>query len=253
MTVTPTVRTAMTSPTVPQHLQQQQKTSRVSNFSVASLLADTRPPQQTQIHTTPTNNNKNSNSSLTNTQQNVQQQTQTTTTIIPTSPSATSPPPTTIVDLAPTNLSQSSASPISHHDNSSNCTKNERHTPQSSTESDIDYDSNQDEDSIVDIEDVRNENSSTPPTDSDRSAQQMLGAHAAAIAGPIRPTPTCNFNALVNSLYGMPWALGSRQMAPFAQPNLFPGQGFGPGHAGGGKSLKPSTPFLLQFATPVSR
>ncbi|KAJ6637711.1 Muscle segmentation homeobox [Pseudolycoriella hygida] len=179
MTVT-AVRTAMTSPTVPP----QQKISRISNFSVASLLADTRQksPQSSDI---------------------------------------------------PTNLSQSSSSPISHHDSNS-IAKNERHTPHSSTESEVDYDSNQ-EDSIVDIEDIHNENCSTPGLDksSHMLSSPTLGGHV-----PIRPTP---FSALAAAAAawggigaGMPWA-GSRQMTPFGPSGLFPGQGFGPGHVPGGK------------------
>lgn len=219
MTVTAAVRTAMTSPTVPHHLQQQQqKASRVSNFSVASLLADTRPPPATttilksngnlvahQLHRINNNNNNNIINNATMTA-------------------------ATTIDLLPTNLSQSSASPVSHHDNSSTCTKNERQTPHSSTESDVDYDSNAEEDSIVDIEDIRNENSSTP-NGLDKSTQQMLAAQS-ALGGhvPIRPTP---FSALAAAAAawggisaGMPWP-GARQMTPFGPPGMFPGQGFG--------------------------
>lgn len=188
MTVT-AVRTAMTSPTVPP----QQKISRISNFSVASLLADTRQksPQQSDI---------------------------------------------------PTNLSQSSSSPISHHDSNS-IAKNERHTPHSSTESEVDYDSNQ-EDSIVDIEDIHNENCSTPGLD---KASHMLSTSTLGGHVPIRPTP---FSALAAAAAawggigaGMSWP-GSRQMTPFGPSGLFPGQGFGPGHVPGGRFL---ITFLLLF------
>lgn len=181
MTVT-AVRTAMTSPTVPP----QQKINRISNFSVASLLADTRPR---------------------------------------------SPPLS--ADLLPTNLSQSSSSPLSHHDSNS-ITKNERYTPHSSTESEVDYDSNQ-EDSIVDIEDIHNENCSTPGLD--KSSHNILASPTLGHV-PIRPTP---FSALAAAAAawggmggGMPWP-GARQMTPFGPPGLFPGQGFGPGHVPGGK------------------
>lgn len=192
MTVT-AVRTAMTSPTVPP----QQKISRISNFSVASLLADTRQksPQSSDI---------------------------------------------------PTNLSQSSSSPISHHDSNS-IAKNERHTPHSSTESEVDYDSNQ-EDSIVDIEDIHNENCSTPGLDksSHMLSSSTLGGHV-----PIRPTP---FSALAAAAAawggigaGMSWP-GSRQMTPFGPSGLFPGQGFGPGHVPGGElSLHFSYIFISIF------
>lgn len=215
MTVTAAARTAMTSTTVSQHLQQQQKVSRISNFSVASLLADTRPTADTIIKSfgsPPSVNHRNNNNNR---------------------HSHESTTPTPIVDFLPTNLSQTSSSPVSHHDNSSTCTKNERHTPHSSTESD--YDSNQ-EDSIVDIEDIRNDNNSTP-MDAEKAAQQMLAA-SSALGGhvPIRPTP---FSALAAAAAawggigaGMPWP-GARQMPPFGPPGLFPGQGFGTGPNGG--------------------
>lgn len=210
MTVTAAVRTAMTSPTVPHHLQQQQqKASRVSNFSVASLLADTRPPAATIIKPNPAQRLNNNNSHNNNNHNS----------------SASAATATTIVDLLPTNLSQSSSSPVSHHDNSSTCTKNERHTPHSSTESEVDYDSNQ-EDSIVDIEDLRNENSSTP-NELDKTTQQMLAAQSALGAHvPIRPMPFSALATVFNGFgAGVPWP-GARQM-PFGPPGLFPGQGFG--------------------------
>lgn len=219
MTVTAAVRTAMTSPTVPHHLQQQQqKASRVSNFSVASLLADTRPPAATIIKPNPAqrlnNNNTSSNNNL-----NLS--------------NASAASATTIVDLLPTNLSQSSSSPVSHHDNSSTYTKNERHTPHSSTESEVDYDSNQ-EDSIVDIEDLRNENTSTP-NELDKHTQQMLAAQS-ALSGhvPIRPMPFALASVFNQFGGGVPWP-GARQM-PFGAPGLFHGQGF-PGPNGEFKFL----------------
>lgn len=188
MTVTP-LRTAMTSPTVPP--QHKTTTSRISNFSVASLLADTRPKSPAESI------------------------------------------------ILPANLSQSpnSPSPLSHPD--SNSTKNERltHSPQSSgAESDVDYDSNQ-EDSIVDIEDMNQDTRSPVPHDLNKAA---LLQQAAGLPGhvPIRPTP---FSALAAAAAawggmngGMGWP-GARQLNPFGPPGLFPGQSFGPGHHGGGK------------------
>lgn len=180
MTVT-AVRTAMTSPTVPP----QQKINRISNFSVASLLADTRPR---------------------------------------------SPQSTATADLLPTNLSQTSSSPLSHHGSNTSITKNERYTPLSSNESEVDYDSNQ-EDSIVDIEDIHNDNCSTPGLDKSGNGNMLasptLGGHV-----PIRPTPFNAIAAAAAAAWGVPWP---RQMPPFGPPGLFPGQGFGPGHVPGGK------------------
>lgn len=251
MTITPAVSTTMTSPTVPHHLLQQPKTSRVSNFSVASLLADTRPSQLSSVTLSPTTtltaspiNLKNSNFINNNSLINLHQ------TLTATSLANS---------ILPTNLSQiNSTSPMqrhihhnNHHSNqlndsnsttSNSTTKNERHTPHSSVsaESDLEYDSNADDDdhSIVDIEDLRIENSMTPPTnDLNKSAREMLMATSAALNGhvPIRPTP---FSALAaaaaawNGINGsMPWP-GARQM-PFG-PGMFPGQGFGGAHGGGG-------------------
>lgn len=287
MTVT-AVRNTMTSPTVPPP----QKISRISNFSVASLLADTRPRSPTAAH------NPHSTASATIT---------TTTTPSPSTASGN----TDI--LLPTNLSQSSASPpLSHHshqsllghpnlhsatstpphhlhgamhhghhngqhhlhlnhhhlashhhhltnshhlhhhlggaDANSMAAKDERYTPHSSNESDVDYDSNQ-EDSIVDIEDLRADDGdrdaddtgcSTPP-DSDGkspvgggmgSGHPMLGSPNALGHVPIRPTPFSALAAAAAAWGGMPWP-GARQMGPFGPPGMFPGQGFGGGGHGG--------------------
>jgi homeobox protein MSX len=217
MTVTP-LRMAMTSPTVPppttQHHQHQPQlksvTSRISNFSVASLLADTRPKSPPL---TPTSKNNNNNNNIINNNDLL---------------------------LSPTNLSishTSSCSPNSQHNDSSSSIKNNdselldrSHTPHSSIESE-DYDSvHEEEDSIVDIEDVNNENS----TNLDKSpslipASALMGGHV-----PIRPTPFSALAAAAASYgigSGMLWP-GARQMQPFGPPGLFPGQNF-PGMQGG--------------------
>ncbi|KAL1380301.1 hypothetical protein pipiens_014313 [Culex pipiens pipiens] len=204
MTVTP-IRMAMTSPTVP---MQQKSASRISNFSVASLLADTRPKTPLSV------------AGVTEV-------------------------------LLPANLSHASSSPRSAHDSSSIKNDLDRSdTPHSLLESD-DYDSNQ-EDSIVDIEDINNDNSSSSPhhrgdgSIGDSKGSPGLLQHSAALAAaghvPIRPTP---FSALAAAAAawggmsggGMPWPGAARQMNPFGPPGLFPGQGFGPGQLGGGECL----------------
>lgn len=240
MTVTP-LRMAMTSPTVPtppsqhhihhhpQHQQQQQhqhqhqqhhqqhqqqkSSTRISNFSVASLLADTRPksPINTTTRLTPTSGtgDRGGGGGATDIRHHTNE----------------------LLVVGSVNLSQSSSSPRSQHDSSSNKNDNDRsQTPHSSIESD-EYDSNQ-EDSIVDIEDVNNDSSEL-----DKSSSGLLSSSALAGHVPIRPTP---FSALAaaaaawgNMGGGMPWP-GARQMPPFGPPGLFPGQGFVPGQLNGG-------------------
>lgn len=249
MTVT-AVRTTMTSPTVPpqqqHHHQHLQKINRISNFSVASLLADTRPrsPQPTataDLVLVPTNLSSSSSPLLS-------------------SAAAITHPAITAAAALHHHHQQQQQHHHSHLLHSSpldgsSITKNERYTPHSSTESEVDYDSNQ-EDSIVDIEDIRNENCSTPgdgePTGKSSSiggTPQLLSSPGGPLSGhvPIRPTP---FSALAAAAAawgvggGMPWP-GARQMTPFGPPGLFPGQGFGGGHGGpGGKHML----FLLAIA-----
>jgi hypothetical protein len=177
MTVT-SLRVAMTSPSAPN--AQQKSNSRISNFSVASLLADTRPK-------TPISAN----------------------------------------DI-PANLSRTSSSPKSQLDTSSfkNDTDLRSHTPHSSIESD-DYDSNQ-EDSIVDIEDVQQQQQIEKGT-------SLLPA-SALVGHVVRPTPFSALAAAAAAWGGMggnvPWP--GRQMPPFGPPGMFPGPGFGGGQLGGG-------------------
>ncbi|XP_037921672.1 muscle segmentation homeobox [Hermetia illucens] len=262
MTVTG-IRAIMTSPTVPP----QQKSSRISNFSVASLLADTRPksPPEPADVMLPTNLSAHHLNHLAPPHQNSRN---------------SSSPPNAHHHLHHTNLNHHShllshqppapsSSPVSSiQETSSISTKNERHTPQSSAESEVDYDSNQEEeDSIVDIEDMNmNDSRSTPGHDSKSppvptsvsaaaavtaaaaaASSQLLATPAAALAGhvPIRPTP---FSALAAAAAawggiggGVPWpaAAAARQMPPFGPPGLFPGQGFGPGGVGGDNAEGP--------------
>ncbi|KAI9584692.1 hypothetical protein GQX74_006587 [Glossina fuscipes] len=137
--------------------------------------------------------------------------------------------------------------------------KCERHSPiGSSVDSELDYDEDlndtdimdhdEEEDSIVDIEDMNNEDSprSTPDNlDTSKSPAEipssltnsphLLSPAALAASGhvPIRPTP---FSALAAAAVawggiggaGVPWP-GPRQIPPFGPPGLFPGQGFGGG------------------------
>lgn len=254
MTVTG-LRTTMTSPTVPpssQHQQQQKSMSRLSNFSVASLLADTRPksPSEPLDMIMPVATQTTPGSSPPRAAEHPHHH-------LLFHPGAhpafnkslplPSPPP---------------SQPELHHNNNNDMsaitTKNERHTPHSSAESDNEYDGSnlEDDEEDIDIEDVNNEDScSTPDLDSksplggsglSSSSPQMLSsptsaAAAAAIAAghvPIRPTPFSALAAAAATWGGMggsmPWAAAAaaaagRQMQPFGPPGLFPGQGFGPG------------------------
>ena len=197
MTVTP-FRMAMTTvSTVPATTSPQiQKitNTRLSNFSVASLLADHRPKSPAPIKAQ-------SNATL-----NL----------------------TAISSCSPT-------SQHSHHSNHSNLSHHSNHstedlldrsqTPHSSIGSE-EFD---DEDSIVDVEDMHQENSTNSKSPSLIPAS-LIGQ------SPIRPTP---FSALAAAAAawggmggGMPWQ--GRQMPPgFGPPGFFGQQGF-PGQVLGG-------------------
>lgn len=148
--------------------------------------------------------------------------------------------------------------------------KHERHSPlggSSHTDSELEYDDDmlhdhegehdEEEDSIVDIEDMNADDSPrSTPDGLDSSSKSLESSHGgapgsgagvpgqmpstilspAALAAsghvPIRPTP---FSALAAAAVawggmggGVPWP-GARQMPPFGPPGLFPGQGFGGG------------------------
>jgi homeobox protein MSX len=224
MTVTPIRMVAMSSPTVTSvdsPPQTKTITSRISNFSVASLLADTRsktpPPSRiiaNHINRSIINNNNNE------------------------------------ICLTPKNLSMSQASscsPNSQNNDSSNSIRHHEHelldqrshTPHSSIASD-DYDDSiqgDDDDEDVDIEDVNSENS----TNGQKSSSGLLPSQSlVGGAVPIRPTPFSALAAAAAAWGGMNNGVGAwpgRQMPPFGPPGLFPGQGF-PGQMNGGKNRK---------------
>lgn len=231
MTVTPIRMVTMSSPTVTSvdsPPQTKTITSRISNFSVASLLADTRsktpPPSRiiaNHINRSISNNNNNNNE----------------------------------LCLTPKNLSMSQASsysPNSQHNDSSHSIRHQHdselldqrsHTPHSSLASD-DYDDSiqgDDDDEDVDIEDVHSENSTNGRQQSSPGLlppQSMVGGPV-----PIRPTP---FSALAaawsNMNNGGVGGWPGRQMPPFGPPGLFPGQGFPNGMNGGKKSFSLTIP-----------
>jgi homeobox protein MSX len=242
MTVLPIRTLTMTSPTVTSVNNKETKTSRISNFSVASLLADTRrshsPPPVTPAAVIRaaiiSENHLHHNNHIAD------------------------------ISLVPKNLSihnnnnsnkNSSCSPNSPHNNNNNDSSNNSiklndsellessqrsHTPHSSIASEEYDDSMRDEDdeedSIVDIEDVRNENSTN---DEKLKHSSGLQGPPSLVPGqpPIRPTP---FSALAAAAAawsmnngGVPGWPGARQMPPFGAPGLFPGQGFPGQHNGG--------------------
>ena len=216
MTVTPIRLVAMSSPSVTavdSPPQMKTVTSRISNFSVASLLADTRsktppPPRIIANHAISLNNNNNNE-----------------------------------ICLTPKNLSTShasSCSPSSPHNDSSNSLKqNDRermssHTPHSSIASE-DYDDSlheddDDEDVDIECEDINGDNPAQKSSSGSLPPQSMIGG-----PHPIRPTPFSALAAAAAAWGGMNnggWP--GRQMPPFGPPGLFPAQGF-PSQMNGGK------------------
>jgi hypothetical protein len=216
MTVTPIRMVTMSSPSVTSvdSPPQMKTASRISNFSVASLLADRRSktPPPSRIIANHINHNNNNE-----------------------------------ICLTPKNLSMSQASscsPNSQLNDSSNSIKHndsellERvgsHTPHSSIASD-EYDDSMhgdEDDEDVDIEDMNSENSTNDQKSRLMHPQAMVGG-----PGPIRPTPFSALAAAAAAWGGMNNGVGGwsgRQMPPFSPPGLFPGQGF-PGQMNGGKN-----------------
>lgn len=247
MTVTP-LRTAMTSPTVP---PQPKANNRISNFSVASLLADTRPQkspsaaglENTDLLISATNLSTSPDRRLAH------------------SPLSTSPAHLAALShhhhlqqqhqlvQAQLGEQQKGHNIISNH----HLTKEDRlahpartvsHTSSEhqngveghDTESDLEYYSNQEdeeEDSMVDIEDCNdNDSRSQSPKHMRRSPSSHQNPNQVGGPVPIRPTPFSALAAAAVAWGGVPWP-GARQMPPFGPPGLFPGQGFGPGGVSG--------------------
>ena len=218
MTVTPIRLVTMSSPTVTSvDSPPQMKTipSRISNFSVASLLADTRsktpPPSRIIANHIITNNNNNNNNDICVTPKNL-------------SMSQAS-------SCSPNSQNNDSTNSIRHTD--SELLDQRSHTPHSSIASE-EYDDSihDDDDEDVDIEEMNSENSTNGPKSPSGllHPQSMLGGQV-----PIRPTPFSALAAAAAAWGGMNnggWP--GRQMPPFGPPGLFPGQGF-PGQMNGGE------------------
>ena len=215
MTVTPMRKIEMGSPSVTSASKNQMKTitSRVSNFSVASLLADTRSktPPPSRIIANHLNNNNNNELTPKNLS---------TTHVGSCSPSSQN--------------NESTTHSIKHND--SELLDQRSHTPHSSIASD-DYDDSihdDEDDEDVDIEDCENSTNGHHQKSSGLMPPQSMisGAH------PIRPTPFSALAAAAAAWGGMNNGVGGwpgRQMQPFGPPGMFPGQGF-PGQMNGGKN-----------------
>lgn len=223
MTVTPIRTITMTSPTVTSvDINKETKASKISNFSVASLLADTRSKSSSVFKNNYILNNNDEISSL--------------------MPKNLSVPKTDLCLPNSHNNDNDCSSNSFNHKISDNELERKSHTPHSSVASE-DFDDSiheeDEEDSIVDVEDVKNDNNSTNGSNNDSPPKgDLLHSHP-LVAGQalIRPTP---FSALAaaaaawgmnNGVPGWP----GRQMHPsFRPPELFPGQGL-PGQLNGSK------------------
>ncbi|XP_059611404.1 muscle segmentation homeobox-like [Phlebotomus argentipes] len=182
MTVTP-LRTAMTSPTVP---PQQKSSSRVSNFSVASLLADTRPKSPSDVEIVSATN---------------------------------------LSSRRPASPRESQSQDGAATDGLAKSERIYSPAHSSAADSDVEYDSNQ-EDSIVDIEDVNNETSSIPGVEKSQSLlpSPTLSGHVPIRPTPFSALAAAA--AAWGGMGGaVPWP-SARQIPPFGPPGMFPGQSF---------------------------
>lgn len=239
--MTPLRTTAMSSPTVP---PQPKANNRISNFSVASLLADTRPKSPsaglentdllisaTNLSTSP---DRRLNQSPLSTspahhlaalshhhQQQLQHQQQLAQSQLG--------DPKSHSHLTKLDRLAHPARTVSH-----NSSEQQNGAEGHETESEVEYDSNQEdeeEDSMVDIEDCNdNDSRSSQSPKHMRSPSSQAPNHVGGPV-PIRPTPFSALAAAAVAWGGVPWP-GARQMPPFGPPGLFPGQ-FGPGGVSG--------------------
>lgn len=252
MTVTPLRTTAMTSPTVP---PQPKANNRISNFSVASLLADTRPKSPASLENTADLLISATNLSRSPDRRHAH------------SPLSTATSPAHLAALSHQHQqylqhqqqqaqAQLTGDLKGHNLVNNHLTKvadrlahpartishNSSDNPSGEIESDIDYDSNQEdeeEDSMVDIEDCNEDNDSRSSQSPKHMRSSQSQGHSPAGGGPvpIRPTPFSALAAAAVAWGGVPWP-GARQMPPFGPPGLFPGQGFGPGGMSGRNSIR---------------
>lgn len=228
MTVTPIRTITMTSPTVTSvDINKETKASKISNFSVASLLADTRSktfPASIFKHNN-NHHNFNNNDEISS--------------LMPKNLSV----PKTDLCLPNSHDNDCNSNSLNNKLSDSELLERKSHTPHSSIASE-DYDDSihedDEEDSIVDVEDVKNDNSTNSSNIESPPKNDVLHAHH-LVAGQalIRPTP---FSALAaaaaawgmnNGVPGWP----GRQMPPsFRPPDLFHGQGL-PGQLNGSEYL----------------
>lgn len=241
--MTPLRTTAMTSPTVP---PQPKANNRISNFSVASLLADTRPKspsaalEHTDLHISATNLSTSpdrrpahsptspAHLAALHHQQYLQQQ------ALAHQANGDLKSHSLVNSHHHQHLTKAAAERLAHPARTLSHNSSENQTGE--IESDIDYDSNQEDEeegSMVDIEDCNEDNDSrSSQSPKHMRSSQNAGQNSSGGPVPIRPTPFSALAAAAVAWGGVPWP-GARQMPPFGPPGLFPGQGFGPGGMSG--------------------
>lgn len=240
MTVTPIRTITMTSPTVTSvDINKETKASKISNFSVASLLADNR---KSFTATVLKNNNHHHH------HQNFHNNNDDLSSLMPKNLSV---PKTDLClpinnnnNINNNNDNDCSSNSLNNKISDSELLDRKSHTPHSSIASD-DFDESihdeDEEDSIVDVEDVKNDNSTNSSNIESPHKGDLLQSHP-LVSGQalIRPTP---FSALAAAAAawgmnnGVPGWPGRQIPPPFGRPpELFPGQGL-PGQLNGSKSL----------------